>query len=314
MTSWRAKDESAARPYRSGSAAYNNPNRARVPRAIVAFLLDESRCRIVEFIQVIISQYEIHGNAFVTELLQARADLLHGTRVLMRERVLITGGASGIGLATARRCEAEGYEVVVIDRAPGGMQADLSDPDQTADALARVLHDGPITRLVNNVATVRPGPVEEQRRNDLEVAVSLNVRCTIQCLQALLPGMKEAGFGRVVNISSRAALGKELRTVYAATKAAVIGMTKVWALELGKYGITANAIGPGPIRTALFDQVNPADSPSTQAIIDAIPMRRIGTTDDVAHSIAFMLDARSSFVTGQVLYVCGGLTVGAAGV
>jgi len=147
----------------------------------------------------------------------------------------------------------------------------------------------------------------------LEATVSLNIRCSLQCLQALLPGMKAAHFGRVVNISSRAALGKELRTVYAATKSALIGMAKVWALELGEHGITANAIGPGPIRTELFDRANPPDSPRTQAIIDAVPVRRVGTPDDIAHAAAFLLDARSGFVTGQVLYVCGGMTVGAAG-
>jgi NAD(P)-dependent dehydrogenase (short-subunit alcohol dehydrogenase family) len=90
-------------------------------------------------------------------------------------------------------------------------------------------------------------------------------------------------------------------------------MVKVWALELGPYGITANAIGPGPIRTELFDRANPPDSPRTQAIVNSVPVRRVGTPEDVAHAASFLLDARSGFVTGQVLYVCGGMTVGAAG-
>ena len=230
-----------------------------------------------------------------------------------RERVLITGAAAGIGRAAAERCRAEGYEVVGVDRDGDGIRADLSLPEATAAALEEALRGGPITRLVNNVGIVRPGPVEEQSFDDLQIAVSLNIRCAIQCLQALLPGMKAARFGRVVNISSRAALGKERRTVYAATKSALIGMAKVWALELGGHGITANAIGPGPIRTELFDQANPAESPSTQAIIDAIPVRRIGMPADVANAVAFLLDARSGFVTGQILYVCGGMTVGASG-
>jgi 3-oxoacyl-[acyl-carrier protein] reductase len=229
-----------------------------------------------------------------------------------KERVLITGAAAGIGLATANRCRAEGYEVVGIDRDGDGIRADLSLPEATAAALEEALRGGPITRLVNNVGIVRPGLVEEQSFEDLEIAVSLNIRCALQCLQALLPGMKAAHFGRVVNISSRAALGKERRTVYAATKSALIGMAKVWALELGGDGVTANAIGPGPIRTDLFDQANPPDSPRTRAIIDAIPVRRVGTPDDVANAVAFLLDARSGFVTGQTLYVCGGMTVGAA--
>ena len=230
-----------------------------------------------------------------------------------RERVLITGGAAGIGRATAERCRADGYEVVIIDREGNGLRADLSSPEATAAALEEALRGGPITRLVNNVGIVRPGPVEQQTAADLDLVVSLNLRCSLQCLQALLPGMKAAGFGRVVNVSSRAALGKELRTVYAATKAALIGMAKVWALELGAHGITVNAVGPGPIRTELFDRANPPDSPRTKAIIEAVPVRRIGTPEDVANAIAFLLDQRSGFVTGQTLYVCGGMTIGAAG-
>jgi 3-oxoacyl-[acyl-carrier protein] reductase len=230
-----------------------------------------------------------------------------------RERVLITGGAAGIGWATADRCRADGYEVVVIDREGDGIRADLSSPEATAAALEEALSGGPITRLVNNVGIVRPGAVEEQTPADLDLAVSLNLRCSLQCLQALLPGMKTARFGRVVNVSSRAALGKELRTVYAATKAALIGMAKVWALELGSHGITVNAVGPGPIRTELFDQANPPNSPRTKAIINAIPVRRVGTPEDVANAIAFLLDRRTGFVTGQTVYVCGGMTVGAAG-
>src|SRR6202012_2705317 len=106
--------------------------------------------------------------------------------------------------------------------------------------------------------------------------------------------------------SSRAALGKELRTPYSATKAALIGMTRVWALELGRHGITANACGPGPIRTELFERANPPDSPRTRAIIEGVPVKRVGTPDDVAHAVAYFLDARSGFVTGPVLYVGGG--------
>lgn len=230
-----------------------------------------------------------------------------------RQRVLITGSAAGIGHATAQRCRSEGYEVVGIDRDGDGIRADLSDPGATAAALEEALRGGPITRLVNNVGIVRPAPIEAQSLADLDVAVSLNLRCALQCLQGLLPGMKQAGFGRVVNISSRAALGKASRSVYAATKAGLIGMAKVWALELGRHGVTVNSIGPGPIRTDLFERANPPGSPATQAIIDAIPVGRMGEPEDVANAIAFLLDARSGFVTGQTLFVCGGTTVGAAG-
>ncbi|MDO5290422.1 MAG: SDR family oxidoreductase [Pseudomonadota bacterium] len=236
----------------------------------------------------------------------------------MRERVLITGGASGIGAATARRCREQGWAPVIIDREAderaGGIRADLANPEDTARALQAALADGPITRLVNNVGIVVPAEAAQQSLAELDLALSLNLRCAMQCMQALLPGMQAAGFGRIVNITSRAALGKPLRSAYSASKAGLIGMTRVWALELGAHGITANAIGPGPIRTELFDRANPPGAPRTQAIIDAVPVQRIGTPDDVAQAVAFFLDARSGFITGQVLYVCGGLTVGVAGV
>lgn len=233
---------------------------------------------------------------------------------MARERVLITGGASGIGAAIAERCRAEGWEPVVIDQAGDGIRADLSDPDDTARALQQALAGGPITRLVNNVGVVVPAEAAAQTMAEFDLALSLNLRCAFQCMQAVLPGMQAAGFGRIVNMASRAALGKPLRTAYSATKAGLIGMTRVWALELGAHGITANAIGPGPIRTELFDRANPPGAPRTQAIVDAVPVGRVGTPEDVAHAAAFLLDARSGFITGQVLYVCGGLTVGSAGI
>lgn len=228
------------------------------------------------------------------------------------ERILVTGGASGIGRAIAENAEANGWDVVVLDRQPGPagktVLADLSDVDDTARALAEALADGPITRLVNNVGAVFPAPLREQSLDDVDRAYALNLRCAVQCAQALIPGMSEAGFGRIVNMASRAALGKEMRTAYSASKAGLIGLTRVWALELGPEGVTVNAIGPGPIATELFDKAN--DAEQTKKITDAIPVRRMGTPADIAHTAAYLLDAQAGFVTGQTIYVCGGLTVG----
>lgn len=232
----------------------------------------------------------------------------------MKERVLVTGGASGIGAAIVARCVEEGYEPVVIDRLGSGLKADLSDSGATALALQQALADGPIHRLVNNVGMIRVASIETVSPEDLELTWSVNVRSAIQCLQAVLPAMKERGFGRVVNISSRAALGKEGRTAYASSKAALLGLTRTWALELGRHGVTVNAIGPGPIRTAMFEAANPQDAPGTRAIIDSIPVQRIGEPEDIANSVVHFLDERSGFVTGQTLYVCGGKTVGSAGI
>ena len=231
----------------------------------------------------------------------------------MKERVLITGGGAGIGAACVQRCREDGYAPIVIDRVGGDICADLSKPEETTQALRKALQDGPITRLVNNVGIVLPASAEAQTLDEFDQVVALNLRCAMQCMQALLPSMKEADFGRIVNMASRAALGKELRTAYAATKAGLIGMTKTWALEFGAHGITVNAVGPGPIRTELFDRANPPDTPRTRAIIEAVPVRRIGTAEDVAHAVSYLLDARSGFVTGQCLFVCGGMTVGTAG-
>lgn len=236
----------------------------------------------------------------------------------MTERLLVTGGASGIGREIVRRGLDRGWDVVVLDRdrAQDGtaLVADLADEHATAQALEEALSDGPITRLVNNVGAVFPASLQDATTKDLAASFALNLRCAMQCTQALLPGMLDHGNGRIVNMASRAALGKELRTAYAAAKAGLIGMTRVWALELGASGITVNAIGPGPIATDLFMAANPADSPRTRAIVDSVPVGRLGTPADVAHAAHFFLDDEAGFVTGQTLYVCGGLTVGLAGI
>ena len=231
---------------------------------------------------------------------------------------LVTAASRGIGRGIAKRLAADGYSVLTLDHeAPAELlprevylKVDLSDPQATAAALAEAVGRHAPTRLVNNAGVVRPAALEDVSVKDLEAVVSLNLRCAIQCAQAVLPAMKAAGLGRIVNISSRAALGKELRTAYAATKAGLIGMTKTWALELAAQGITVNAIGPGPIGTELFHAANPPDSPKTRAIIEGVPVKRLGTPEDIAHAAAFLLDERAGFVTGQVIYVCGGMTVG----
>ncbi len=238
----------------------------------------------------------------------------------MTPTVLITGASRGIGRGIAVRLAAEGYAIVNLDRVHPEtplkdewyVEVDLASPEETQRSLSMVTQKRTILRLVNNVGEVRPAPLEETAFADLDAVVSLNLRCAIQCAQGLLPAMKAARSGRIVNISSRAALGKELRTAYAATKAGLHGLTKTWALELASYQITVNAVAPGPIGTELFHEANPPDSPRTQAIIEGIPLQRLGTPADIAHAVAFFLDERASFITGQVIYVCGGLTVGLA--
>ncbi len=235
----------------------------------------------------------------------------------MSDLAIVTGGASGIGAAIARRLTEDGMRVIVVDRAPVShayahevVTLDLADAEATQSTLARVIGDRHVTRLVNNAGLVMPATLEETGLLDIDAVAAVNLRAPIICMQAVLPGMKAAGMGRVVNISSRVALGKELRTAYSATKAGLHGMTKTWALELGGHGITVNAVGPGPIQTTLFDQVNPPGDPRTEAIIAKVPVRRLGKPEDIADAVSFMCLDRAGFVTGQVLYVCGGMTIG----
>jgi NAD(P)-dependent dehydrogenase (short-subunit alcohol dehydrogenase family) len=189
---------------------------------------------------------------------------------------------------------------------------DLTDVAATREALGAVAAEHPVTRLVNNAGIVRPAALEDTTQEDIDAVLALNLRGTIVATQAVLPAMQRAGRGRIVNIASRTALGKELRTAYAASKAGLIGLSKTWALELGRHGITVNVVGPGPIRTSLFDQANPPGAERTRRIVEGIPVGRMGTPEDVAAAVGFLASDEAGFVTGQVLYVCGGMTVGAA--
>ncbi|WP_144637782.1 SDR family NAD(P)-dependent oxidoreductase [Bordetella genomosp. 13] len=235
------------------------------------------------------------------------------------KRVLVTGASKGIGKAVCERLLAEGYEVVGAARTrpqtlPDGMtfhSVDLSDKAALGGFLTEVSAT-PFYGLVNNVGMVPLARLEDIREEDLYEAVRLNVEVAIRFTQALLPGMRAGGAGRVVNIASRAALGKAGRSVYGMTKAGLIGMTRTWALELGAAGITVNAIAPGPIATEMFTGANDPSDTATQALMKGIPVGRVGRPEEVAHAVAYFIDPRCGFVTGQTHYVCGGLTIGAA--
>lgn len=237
----------------------------------------------------------------------------------MSDYALVTGGARGIGAAIAHRLQADGLKVLVADldlpeheAAEDAVAVDLADMAAARHALDRLIAGRPVTRLVNNAGIVLPATVEDTDPATLNDVAAVNLRAPILCLQAVLGSMKAARMGRVINISSRAALGKASRTVYAATKAGLHGMTKTWALELGPHGITVNAVGPGPIATELFNAANPPGDPRTEKMLATIPVGRIGTVDDVANAVSFFCAASAGFVTGQVLYVCGGMTIGSA--
>jgi len=236
------------------------------------------------------------------------------------EVTLVTGGSAGIGRAICEGLLAQGRSVVNLDyRLPEwshasltSLQVDLTDQAQTRQRAAEVAERFAITALVNNAGATRPGTIDSQTVADLDYLVALHFRATMLLTQAALPSLRACGRGRIVNMASRAALGKTERIAYSATKAGLVGMTRTMAMELGGDGITVNAIAPGPIATELFMNSNPAGAPRTQKIIDSIVVKRLGQPEDVARAALFFLSPDNGFVTGQVLYVCGGTTLGLA--
>lgn len=234
-----------------------------------------------------------------------------------RQVTLVTGGSNGIGAAIIAARAVLGETVINLDRdqpsaaAPGEtVRADLMDREQVDDAMAAITTQHDVTRVVNCAGVALLAPLEDMDAGDFDRTMDLNILAPALVVQSCLPAMKRRGFGRIVNIASRAALGKGLRTAYAGSKGALISMTRVWALELARHGVTVNAIGPGPIETELFRGANPPDSPVTRQMRDGIPVGRFGQPDDVALAVDYFLDERAGFVTGQTLYVCGGLTIG----
>lgn len=237
-----------------------------------------------------------------------------------REVTLITGGSSGIGRAMCEALLAQGRSVVNLDyKAPDwgherlvSLQADLTRQDEIEAAARRITSTYSVTALVNNAGATRPGSIDSATMAELDDVVGLHLKAPILLVQACLPALRACGQGRIVNIASRAALGKPERIVYASTKAGLIGLTRTLALELGADGITVNAVAPGPIATELFKNSNPEGAPQTQRILDSIVVKRLGTPEDVARAALFFLAPENGFVTGQVLYVCGGTTLGIA--
>lgn len=232
---------------------------------------------------------------------------------------IVTGASGGIGAAIARAMLERGYRVVslALDK-PGwshplleGHAVDLFDAEATAAVANEIVRDHRVTHIVHNAGVIRPSPIEQAKASDIAALAQLHLGAPLTLLSAALPGMKAEGFGRVVLISSRAALGAHGRTAYSATKAGIIGMGRTWALELAPCGITVNMVAPGPIQgTHMFHEIVPAGSDRETALASAIPMRRLGRPEDVANAVLFFASHESSFVTGQVLYVCGGASVG----
>ncbi len=231
---------------------------------------------------------------------------------------IVTGGSAGIGAAICHQFLADGYEVINLSRRAAAFQhpklhnieVDLTDRAATAQAAAVAAHQHGIDTVIHNAGVILPALLEDVKLADLDTLVGLHLSAAITLVQATLPHMKNNGFGRIVLLSSRGALGLATRTAYAATKAGMLGMARTWALELAPHGITVNVVAPGPIQTDMFHAVVPKGSPKVDQIAASIPVKRLGQPEDVAHAVSYFAARQASFVTGQVLYVCGGTSVG----
>jgi 3-oxoacyl-[acyl-carrier protein] reductase len=241
---------------------------------------------------------------------------------------IVTGAARGIGAATAVRLAAEGRAVAVLDldekscagtveaiTSAGGravaVGADVSDEEQVAAAVAAVTERlGAPTVLVNNAGVLRDNLLFKMSAADWDTVIGVHLRGAFLMTRAVQKHMVDAGFGRVVNLSSSSALGNRGQANYSAAKAGLQGFTKTLAIELGKFGVTANAVAPGFVVTdmtaATAARIGMGFEDFQAAAATQIPVQRVGRPEDIANAIAFFTGDAAGFVSGQVLYVAGG--------
>lgn len=240
---------------------------------------------------------------------------------------IVTGAARGIGAAIAKRLAADGHDVAVLDldasacsdtvaaveaegRRAIAVAANVADETAVRTGVAEVAERlGPPTVLVNNAGILRDRTLANLTMDDWETVISVNLRSVFLMCREVQAHMRAARWGRIVNLSSIAALGAFGEANYSAAKAGVQGLTKTIALELGRHGVTANVVAPGFVITEMTRQVAERMKMSmeqmTAEMLQTIHVGRAGHPDDIANAASFFADPRSGFVTGQVLYVAG---------
>ncbi|MGW5071731.1 SDR family NAD(P)-dependent oxidoreductase [Rhodococcus sp. NPDC004095] len=227
---------------------------------------------------------------------------------------VVTGGASGIGQAVADRLRADGCHVAVLDLNPTdddfSHKADVTDRDQVEEALTKVRAQlGPVSILVNAAGLEGYGQFKKIPFEDWNRVINVNLNGVFHCIQAAIPDMLDAGWGRIVNISSSSAhSGQPFMSHYVAAKSAVNGLTKSLALELGPKGITVNAVPPGFIDTPMLRKAEAAGrlGGTVDEHIQRTPVRRVGRPEDIAAACAFLVSEEAGYINGQILGVNGG--------
>ncbi len=227
---------------------------------------------------------------------------------------LVTGAARGIGRAICDALAADGMRVAACDvlEGPDIVPMDVIDPASVNAAVERIEAEyGPVEVLVNNAGWDELRLFLDSDEEFWDRVIEINYKGCLRTTKRVLPGMVEAGWGRVVNIGSDAGrVGSSMESVYAGTKGAVIAFTKTIAREVARSGVTANTVCPGPTRTPMLEGMAEAgEGKLIESLTRAVPMKRLGEPEDVAAAVAFLVSERAGFITGQTLSVSGGLTM-----
>lgn len=234
----------------------------------------------------------------------------------MRKYIVITGASRGIGRAAADALVEGGWAVIGVARTkpsdfPGEfIEVNLADESKTGRLGEDLATFGSVLGILNNVGLAKHEAFGAIDFREFVTVMDLNVRPALQLTQALLPGMQRQQFGRIINITSLVTRGFAFRSSYAAAKAALESLTRTKAIELASYGITANAVAPGPTETELFRSNNPPSSEGEARYLARVPMKRFAKPNEIAAAVAFLASDSAAYITGQTLFVDGGASLG----